>query len=440
MAAAVVWDCVADEAALIDPLASLVDRSLVVVSNADPPRYRLLESARDYALLELGGKGELHAAQQAHANALLDFFRHADERQWVDEDEPILAMVAPELDNLRATLDWGAHKDPPLAIALIAAASRSFVMLGLSHEHRRRSAALEPQLCSVGDPVIAAKYWLERARTQAWSACGEMHDCARRSETLYRSLDDAKGIYLSLGYVVSSGLASAVASQQALDEMALLERSGWPLRVCMFRCFAEYNFALYHADAASALRAAQAGLALTRAAGAERWATMFELWVVNSEVNLGQLDAALKHCGDVLARERRRQVGLLIVPLGFLARILLLQGKLAEARVALAEFFDVCRMAEWEGLWDFAGLYVQLALRERRYVAAARLIGFADKAWRHLGRLTRFSREMCAIACAKLEEQMDAQMLERLVAEGELMDEEAMIALALATDDPAGRT
>ncbi|RQP21302.1 ATP-binding protein [Piscinibacter terrae] len=433
LAATVVRDGTEDEALLIDSMESLVDRSLVVASDAHTPRYRLLESAREYALFELGRKGELHAARRAHAHALLGLFRYADERQWVDQDELILSMVAPELDNLRAALDWGTHNEPQLSVAMLAFASRVFVMLGLSHEHRRRCAALEAQLSSVTDVAIEAKFWLERARTQAWSAYGEMYGFARRAETLYRSLSDAKGIYMSLGYVVSSGLASAEANQRAVEEMASLEHPEWPLRVRMFLRVA----ALYRADPASALDAAQAALAHARAVGAEQWTAMLELWVVNSELNLGHLDAALMHCEEMLDRERHRPASQLIIPLAFLARILLLQGKLANARAALHEFSNVCRMSEWDGHRDFAGLYVHLAVLEQRYDAAARLVGFADKAWRHLGRLSRFSRQVRDIAHVKLEEHMDTPTRDRLMAEGERMDEEAMVARALAINDAA---
>ena len=426
----------ANDMALIDSLANLVDRSLVVVSESDPPRYRLLESAREYAVLELGTRGELDAVQQAHANALLCLFRHADERLWLANEEGVLPHIRPELDNLRAALDWSASRDPQLAVALIGTASGSFVLLGLSHEHRRRSAALESALGSVRDPTIAAKYWLERSHTLAWSAYGQMHDCARKAEALYRTLDEAQGIYLSLSYVVSSGVASAAASLQALDEIVLLDRPEWPPRVRMFRFFAEYNFALYYGDAAAGLQPAQAGLALARAAGAGLWATMFELWIVNSEVYLGKFDAALLRCRAVIARERAHRGGSLLgVSLGFMARILLLQHKLADARVALAELFECSRAAEWGGFRDFVGLSVQLALSERRYVTAARLVGYADQTLRHLGRVTRFGQQMRLVACTTLQAQMDVQTLDRLISEGNGLDEDTAAALALEVDD-----
>jgi hypothetical protein len=403
-----------------------------VASEADPPRYRLLESAREYALLELGLKGELPAVQSAHAQALLTLFRDTDGQLGAAGKEALAPAIAPELDNLRAALDWAARHEPQLAVELIGTTARSFVVLGLSHEHRRRSAALESALPSVGDAAVAARYWLERSRTLAWAAYGLMHDCARRAEALYRSLDNPQGIYLSLSYAVSSGLVSAGASREALDEMAGLERPDWPPGLRMFRFFSEYNLALYHGDPAAGLQPAQAGLGMASAAHARMWTTMFELWIVNSQAYGGDLDAALQGCRAALARERDRRGGLLLaVTLGLLARILLLQGKLADARAALAEFFDCSRATEWGGFRDFVAVSVRLALMERRHATAARLLGYTEVAWRHLGRVTPYGHQLRSTAYSALQRHMDAHSLERLIAEGASLDEEAVVTLAL---------
>ncbi len=55
---------------MIEHVSTLLVHSLVVDDGADPPRYRLLESARDYALQQLAERHELDVAQQRFARAV----------------------------------------------------------------------------------------------------------------------------------------------------------------------------------------------------------------------------------------------------------------------------------------------------------------------------------------------------------------------------------
>lgn len=420
-----------DGTVLIDALAGLVDRSLVAIDRSDPPRYRLLESAREYALVQLRDAGELGSAQHRHARAMLARFRSADETLWVSGDVPWLADCAPELDNLRAALEWSARHDPPLAIALAGCSTRAFMTLGLGHEHRRRSAALAAELPPGLDAAVLASFWFGRAQSLAWWAYGVMHECACHAVAFYRQTGETRGLYLSLCYYVSSGAAPLDDCRRTLGEIARLEDPQWPPRLRMYRPFAEYNVAMYANEGAPARIAAEAGLTLARRAGADRFAAVFEAFVVSSDLALGNLEAALRRCRELVAHERRRRGGLLIVSLGHLARTLLATGDLRQARRVLAEFFDCCRSAEWEAFDDFAGLAVRLALLEQRYVSAARLLGYLDKAGHRLGRVTPFGATVRARTFAALEAEMDRATLEGLVAEGNRMDEESVCALAL---------
>ena len=68
LAAAVAGQAGQDEWAVIEHVSTLRDHSLVVDDGADPPRYRLLESARDYALHLLAEMRELDVARSdSHA-------------------------------------------------------------------------------------------------------------------------------------------------------------------------------------------------------------------------------------------------------------------------------------------------------------------------------------------------------------------------------------
>ena len=80
LAQAVAGDAQLDEWAVLDHLSALVDKSLVVADAGDPPRYRLLESARAFALEQLAA-GETAETLRRHALAMRDFLAARRRRQ-----------------------------------------------------------------------------------------------------------------------------------------------------------------------------------------------------------------------------------------------------------------------------------------------------------------------------------------------------------------------
>jgi predicted ATPase len=421
-----------DESALVDALAELVDRSLVVADHGDPPRYHLLESAREYALDQLRAAGELHEAQHRHAKAICRRFQAGEERFWVASDAAWLAADAPELGNLRAALEWSKDHDVPLALALSGASMHALTLMGLMHEHRRRSAELAAQIPPKVEPAVLAAFWLGRAQSLSWSNYREMLECARKATDFQRRSGSARGLYLSLCYWAMAGTAPQEECQRALDELAALEDPQWPPRLRAYRKLAECTVLMYANEPAGMQVAAKAGLALARLAGADRSAALFEAQILRSDLTLGNVEAALSRSRDLVAHEHRRG-GLLNVSLAYRSIALLAAGELLQARAAIADFFDCCRSAEWEAFDDFAGIPIRLTLAERRYASAARLVGHQDKSMQRLGRETHFSKALRARALAEFEGHLDEATVQRLIAEGRQLREEEVCALALET-------
>ena len=73
MAQAVAGDAQLDEWAVLDHLSALVDKSLVVADAGDAPRYRLLESARAFALEQLAGRRDRRSAPPARSLRCVTF-------------------------------------------------------------------------------------------------------------------------------------------------------------------------------------------------------------------------------------------------------------------------------------------------------------------------------------------------------------------------------
>ena len=90
----------------VECLESLVDQSLLrrIRGAGDAPRYRMLETIREYALEKLAEHGQDQAARQAHAGYFLNLVESADlqghgQTHW-------LHTLAADHDNFRAALHW----------------------------------------------------------------------------------------------------------------------------------------------------------------------------------------------------------------------------------------------------------------------------------------------------------------------------------------------
>ncbi|WP_121188592.1 BTAD domain-containing putative transcriptional regulator [Nocardiopsis sp. Huas11] len=152
---------------VLDLLSRLLERSLVVVDEAEPRRYRLLESVADYGLERLEESGEAEAARREHARY------HAE---LAEESEPALRghlqhvwlrRLDAESANLRAALDWAVEQgESSTALRLAGATGRYWYLRGRAPEARRSLAAA---LGVVADPVPVADSL--RLRAMAWQAC-----------------------------------------------------------------------------------------------------------------------------------------------------------------------------------------------------------------------------------------------------------------------------
>ena len=207
LAGAVAGEAGQDEWAVIEQVSTLLDHSLLVDDGADPPRYRLLESARDYALHELAERHELDAAQERFARAMNSVMERFDEARLTTPDMPLLSAYARELDNVRLAIGWSLEHDPRLATALVGASSYFYLLLGLTHEHERYAKMLEPLIVSADAvDVNTARYWLARAVAESQSGFPSAR-AGERAASLFRALGDERGVALSLCCLgIGSGL------------------------------------------------------------------------------------------------------------------------------------------------------------------------------------------------------------------------------------------
>jgi predicted ATPase len=111
--------CAAD----LDTLASLLDKSLVRRrTDADgEERFWMLETIREFARERLDESGEEDALRREQADRLIAIADRAGTRAVIDQPRAWdFDSVAPEIDNIRAVLDWAIEHDPGRGLHLAA--------------------------------------------------------------------------------------------------------------------------------------------------------------------------------------------------------------------------------------------------------------------------------------------------------------------------------
>jgi hypothetical protein len=87
-------------------LAALVDKSLVVVVGDGEPRYRMLETVRDYGAERLAEAGEADEVRAAHAEWFVELAERADPKLRQAGQLAWMARLDAERDNILTGLRW----------------------------------------------------------------------------------------------------------------------------------------------------------------------------------------------------------------------------------------------------------------------------------------------------------------------------------------------
>jgi predicted ATPase/DNA-binding winged helix-turn-helix (wHTH) protein len=309
--AAVTVAAIGDEWAALDALGALVDKSLLSPVDADgEKRFRLLVTARDFALERLADAGEEVATRDRHAQAVLDQFDHGEARyraltfaQWV-------APLARSVNDLRAALRWAARADGDPGdgqrlFALVGAAGGFWAGAQYDAEARpwlERVAALADDPAT--PPRRAALYW-HACALQAivpQSPIVPAIRAAERAQALYRQLGDTVGEYRMLSLRVRNfrRVDPGEDVQRLLTRMRELEAPDWTATQRLARRHAEAVVQARHGDWAGARdsAAAEARL-LTEGADHQRaWGALHH--VALCEIALGRPEAAVAVLAPVL--------------------------------------------------------------------------------------------------------------------------------------------
>jgi predicted ATPase/class 3 adenylate cyclase len=182
---------------IVDGLMALADQSLIRSLDADPPRFRMLDTIREYAAEMLASALDAAAIGPRHTKWYLELAEAAAPRLAGGDQRALLEQLELEHDNIRAALDRSAAAgDGASTIRLAFAMWRFWQKRGHLNEARRRLEAYAAAEWSLADPPLRARlmealggvYWWQanivalkaayRETVDIWRAVGDKAEIA----------------------------------------------------------------------------------------------------------------------------------------------------------------------------------------------------------------------------------------------------------------------
>ena len=228
-----------DEWAVLDAVGRLVDKSLIVADGEDRPRYRMLESARAYALEKLAAAQETDALARRHASYYAAYAERISDALFAagGTEDGFIAARAAEFDNLRAALKWslGDNGDVAIALALLGYASPLGWVAASRVEREAWLTALKQRLAIVElTPRQAA---LHCTAEISWGFMTAWHSSAGVDargpwssvrQTLQPLGERWTAYCACLWALVDAWRGRVEAARAVLDEVRQLEQPDWP--------------------------------------------------------------------------------------------------------------------------------------------------------------------------------------------------------------------
>ena len=426
-------------------LGRLVDKSLVVTNlHSGAPRYGYLQTTRQYALTRLA-ENDANTFRKRLTLYLAGLFEQADAAWPTTPTELWLAMVEPDLDNLRASLDWAfsLEGDDRLGVRLCAFSRRIWDELALLSERERWFALASARHDRNTPPAVVARLWLGRLSNSGHGDHGNF-ELARQAADLFQAAGEPQ----ESGEALAKAGAALERPDSTADALPYLEEAlrvlapagpTKPLAGCLRSLAIAHYFDRDFETARSLLGQSES---TAKAVGDLRGVATVQIAAAELAFAAGSTDEAIAEVNAMLAGDHytRRQM---VLGLTNLAAYLLDCDRLAEgelvARQALVEAraldwrAAIVRVVEHIGLIAALGDDAETAARMLGHTAAFYTTGTVSREHTELATFERLS--------IHLSRTLSPDHLAQLMREGAHWpsDEAAQHALVVVASDRAAR-
>ena len=426
-----------EEWVVLDHLAALVDKSLIICEPSVEPRYRLLESARAFALERLQKANELSAAMRRLAHSVLAQFEDAFAARWTVNTEELLSTTLPDIDNLRAALAWAASDagNPVQLAALVGAANWFWKPANVAAEGVRWNRTATERIPASTPPAIEARLLLAYASLSQQSDADKELAALHRAGSLYRAVNARRGLYESLTVLAQKLIwrHDLPAAEAAIAEAGDLYDATWPPAMREGLLTARTYWLEVSGRAAEGEPLMAELVALMRSLGDDRKLDHALMQMAESLFVQGKAAAAINMRREIAQRIGTRRVNYAASNLGKLCAALTYNDELDEALQTARTAFP---LIQHEGAFcTYADHFALFACKAGRPADSARLLGRSDANFSASG-FEREESELRAVRMTldRLRSALSASKLEALRAEGAVMTDEAAVRAALGID------
>lgn len=194
-------EAVHSDPGVLDLLAHLVDKSLVVIGAEhadDSVRYRLLETIRQYALEKLNDSHEDGAVRQRHTRWYVELAERAEPKLRGHGQIEWLNRVEQEHDNVRAALEWSLNHNIDLGLRI----ANGLIWFWEMRDHPLEGLQQMEKLLATG-PLSPSPFHARALARASWLAmCANNEErltaLAAAGAAMSRAVDDIEGLAFSL--------------------------------------------------------------------------------------------------------------------------------------------------------------------------------------------------------------------------------------------------
>lgn len=383
MAQRVVADDPIDEWGVLDALSTLVDKSLLQVSQQDPPRYRLLETARLYAAERMDEAGESDQMRERYGRAMAQLaetaVRHLDE----SSDAAWLSAYAGDYDDWQTAFEQAcARRDSDVAAATGDVLGHADDARGVIAMFRARKSSAHPLLLLAKGRTHALLCELLASRSYI-----AIHEVPRRAAALgevaaWRALEDHPRLYAALWRLACEYAIAGewIDAERTANEARALEDPAWPPRTRLFGAASANDICSLRGDLAGYRVRGLAVLVLAQRAGCVSRAAWARLNLADHALMAGHVPDAIA-LGKVAVSEIR--------PLNLPVRLAWALSNLCAAHLMADELGPATFAAieAWPYMWqnelgtELLNHVALLAARTGQPAVAALILGFAAAAY-----------------------------------------------------------
>lgn len=416
---------------VLDHLGALVDKSLVIADPSEPPRYRLLESVRAYALEKLRDAGETDATRERHARAMLAMFEAGERQQWVVPRSALVDAHLPDLDNLRAALEWGAATTSTLYVALAGASAWMWIGTGQRVECLQLCERAMQRIDDTTPPALEARLLSEWCVLPSSPPVPAERAAAERAVALFRGLGDRRGAYIALErlHINAQRCGDDAVCERVALEMAQLHDPSWPPAARWHLLMAQ-AINLSRAGQLEAARVAfEECLQVARTAREHRQVRVSLQGLIDMALDTGHLEEAVTRCRELVAMTRAdRFTSGLAIALCCLSHALAKLGQIDEALAAAREGAPL-HAQQGSPLWVWLVSFALIAFKQGRVSDAALSFGRAEA--KH-GNVENNQPDRDVVR-GLLVQSLPSGELQRLLADGAALTDEEAARIALAS-------